>query len=301
MRAGPLSGWHAGACSEGGPVPHPGGATNQGGPLRAHCNPNPARAEIALEAIETGGNVRELDAEHVTALARSMALRSLIVAINVHALDGERYVLDAGAHRRAAARELGWATIAAVVSEQAEGASGDHGAENVLRKTLTPLEEARAVEKMLADGYTVDGAATVLGWHKRRVTARARILELPEVAQTLVGTGEIPAAGIDALLEIQAVWAQLAALVAEVIAEAAQQGNPLGGQLARDPGWLVRQTLRYRPGELFAALAGSVVDEDEIAALKLGKKTTALYEEARTLHGQLDRYAYGPPRIGIEE
>ena len=28
--------------------------------------------------------------------------------------------------------------------------------ENVLRKTLTPLEEARAVEKILADGYTVE-------------------------------------------------------------------------------------------------------------------------------------------------
>ncbi len=33
----------------------------------------PARAEIALEHIEAGGNVRELDAEHVTALAGSMA------------------------------------------------------------------------------------------------------------------------------------------------------------------------------------------------------------------------------------
>lgn len=45
----------------------------------------------------------------------------------------------------------------------------------------------------------------MLGWHKRRVTARRRILELPESAQTLVGSGEIPVAGIDALLEIQAV------------------------------------------------------------------------------------------------
>jgi hypothetical protein len=45
----------------------------------------------------------------------------------------------------------------------------------------------------------------VLGWHKRRVTARARILELPGTAQTLVGSGEIQVTGIDALLEIQAV------------------------------------------------------------------------------------------------
>jgi hypothetical protein len=35
--------------------------------------------EIALDRIEVGGNVRELDAEHVTALAGSMAVRGLIV------------------------------------------------------------------------------------------------------------------------------------------------------------------------------------------------------------------------------
>ena len=104
--------------------------------------------EIPLDRIQAGGNVRELDAEHIAALAASMAVRGLIVPINVHPLDGDRYRLDAGEHRLAAARELGWPTIAALVSEQAEGASGDQGAENVLRKTLTPLEEARAVEKM---------------------------------------------------------------------------------------------------------------------------------------------------------
>jgi len=152
------------------------------------ATPTRRAQEIALEAIETGSNVRDLDAEHVAALARSMPLRGLIVPINVHALDGARYALDAGEHRLAAARELGWATIAATITELAEGASGDQGAENVLRKRLTPLEEAKAVEKLLTDGYTVEGAATVLGWHKRRVTARARILELPELAQALVGT-----------------------------------------------------------------------------------------------------------------
>jgi ParB/RepB/Spo0J family partition protein len=262
----------------------------------------PRRAqEIALEQIEAGGNVRELDAEQVTALAGSMAVRGLIVPIAVRHLDGERYALVAGEHRLAAARELGWPTIAAVISEQAEGTSGDQGAENVLRKTLTPLEEARAVEKMLADGYTVDGAATVLGWHKRRVTARRRILELPGTAQTLVGSGEIPVAGIDPLLEIQAVSSKLAALVAEVIAEASAEGNALGAQLARDPGWLVRQALSHRPGELFAALAGGTLYEDQIAELKLGKKTIALYAEAKKLHGQLDRYAYGPAPVRIGE
>ena len=93
--------------------------------------------EIALDRIEVGGNVRELDAEHVSALAGSMAVRGLIVPVAVRPLDGERFALVAGEHRLAAARELGWQSIAAVISEQAEGTSGDQGAENVLRKTLT--------------------------------------------------------------------------------------------------------------------------------------------------------------------
>src|SRR4051794_10233946 len=136
MRADPLPGWHAGAHSEGGDRSR----TRRGHDPREDASMSTATPtrrvqEIALEAIETGSNVRDLDAEHVAALARSMALRGLIVPINVHPLDGARYALDAGEPRLAAARELGWATIAATITEQAEGASGDQGAENVLRKT----------------------------------------------------------------------------------------------------------------------------------------------------------------------
>jgi hypothetical protein len=52
---------------------------------------------------------------------------------------------------------------------------------------------------------------------------------------------------------------KLAALIAEVLAEAAAEGNPLGAQLARDPGWLVRQVLSHRPSVLFAELAGGTL------------------------------------------
>ena len=36
---------------------------------------------------------------------------------------------------------------------------------------------------MLANGLTEEGAAQALGWPKARVTARMRLLELPENAQ----------------------------------------------------------------------------------------------------------------------
>jgi ParB/RepB/Spo0J family partition protein len=274
----------------------------KGGHFVSTQQPTVRRAQsIPLDRIVTGRNVRDLDAEHVDALAASMAQIGQLTPVNVNALDGDRFALIAGEHRYAAVAKLGWAAIDAVVDDRAEGVSGDQAAENVLRKQLTPLEEARAVEKMLADGYTVDGAATVLGWHKRRVTARRRILELPERAQALVGSGDIPVAGIDAVLAIKSVSPDLAALVADVVGTAVAEGNPVGEQLARDPGWLLRQVISHGTGQLFAELVGSTLYEDEITALKLGKKTAALYEEAKALHRQLDRYAYGPPPIRIDD
>jgi ParB/RepB/Spo0J family partition protein len=89
-----------------------------------------------------------------------MAVRGQIVPVAVRPLDGDRFALVAGEHRLAAARELDWSTIAAVISDQAEGTSGDQGAENVLRTTLTPLEAAARSRRCLptADG-TARGAA----------------------------------------------------------------------------------------------------------------------------------------------
>jgi ParB-like chromosome segregation protein Spo0J len=59
------------------------------------------------------------------------------------------------------------------------------------RPKLNPYEEAQAVAAMLADGLSEDGAAQALGWPEARVTARIRLVELPEAAQRMVGAGEI--------------------------------------------------------------------------------------------------------------
>jgi hypothetical protein len=58
---------------------------------------------------------------------------------------------------------------------------------------------------MLDRGLTEDGAAQALGWPKQRVTARVKILELPERAQQLIGDGVIHLAAVDQLRAIGAV------------------------------------------------------------------------------------------------
>lgn len=125
---------------------------------------------VALSAINVGENVRELDEAHVAALARSIALRGLIVPLAVRP-DGEgRYLLVAGRHRHAACTKLGWQEAEVTVREQ-DATSADTAAENIVRKQLSPLGEAGAVGAMLNDGLTLDGTAEALGWSRELVRA----------------------------------------------------------------------------------------------------------------------------------
>src|ERR687892_599798 len=84
----------------------------------------------------------------------------------------------------------------------------------ITRKQLNPYEEAKAVHAMLSRGLTEDGAAQALGWPKSRVTARVKILELPERAQQLLGDGVIALSAVD----LRAIGAVAPGLLDAVIA-----------------------------------------------------------------------------------
>jgi hypothetical protein len=83
------------------------------------------------------------------------------------------------------------------------------GSALIARKQLNPYEEAKAVRAMLDRGLSEDGAAQALGWPKSRVTARVRILELPERAQQLIGEDVITLAAVDQLRAIGKVAPEL--------------------------------------------------------------------------------------------
>jgi len=249
---------------------------------------------VPLDKIDPGDNVRELDQEHVKALAGSIELRGLIVPLVVRP-EGDRFVLVAGHHRYAACKQLRLEEVEITLREH-EGSSADSAAENVVRKALSPLDEARAVQRMLDDGYTLDGAATVLGWSRNLVTARAKILALPPLAQTLMGSGELPVSAVAALTKIVEVSPPLCEATLVPIAE----GEISGDQFAHNPGWVIGHCLRAGNTKVFAAYL-SGLDSREIAELRLGKASEAAYSEAERLHRQLDRYAYGPPMIRLAD
>jgi ParB/RepB/Spo0J family partition protein len=242
---------------------------------------------IALEQIRHDANVRELAGEDVDALAGSIALLGQITPAIVRP-DGDGYVLVAGHKRYAALQKLGHAEIRAEI-RSGESEHAERAAENVVRTQLNPYEEARAVAAMLASGLTEDGAAQALGWPKARVTPRMRLLELPDTAQQMVGDGQIALSSVEQLRAIGQVSLPLLDALIAYLAD----GNQFAAErLAREPGWVIDAALRETDSKVFAAHL-SRIDGQDVAALRLGKKTEALYERAVELARQLDRYSYG--------
>ncbi|MGO8906755.1 MAG: ParB/RepB/Spo0J family partition protein [Solirubrobacteraceae bacterium] len=248
----------------------------------------PKRA--ALDLIDVGENKRELDSEHVEALASSIALRGVIVPLVVRP-DGDRFVLVAGHHRYAAARKLGLDEVEITLRER-DGTSADSAAENVVRKQLSPLQEARAIQHMLDEGYTLDGAATVLGWNRQLVSARAKILDLPETAQRLIGSGVLPLSAVATLSRI----AEVSSDLCEAALAPVDAGDISGEQFTSNPGWVIGHALREGTTKAFATYL-STLGHHDISELRLGKRSEAAYAEAQLLHRQIDRHAYGPPTI----
>src|SRR4051812_2258634 len=223
---------------------------------------------VALDRIRVPANVRELDASHLDALAGSIALQGMLVPVVLRP-EGDDFELVAGFHRIAAARKLGLADVPYVVRD-AETEDADRAIENITRKQLNPYEEARAVKAMLDRGLTEDGAAQALGWSKQRVTARVKLLDLPERAQRLVGEGELPLTCVDTLRRIGEVSRPIQELVIEYVDH--DDTAWLRERLETEPAWLIGRALQeIGSSKTFAAYL-SGIGTSEVAELRLGKK-----------------------------
>jgi hypothetical protein len=149
---------------------------------------------------------------------------------------------------------------------------------------------------MLDRGLTADGVAQALGWSRARVTARMRLLELPERARVLVGGGVIPVSAVDVLRTVQTVSTDVLAVLLEYVAHAGPDG---GERLLSDPGWVLGCAVRERPGGMFTARLDTISGQ-QVEELRLGKKANANLERASELAEKIDRYSYGP-RIRFAE
>jgi ParB family chromosome partitioning protein len=96
---------------------------------------------------------------------RKEGVRQPIIVTNGR--DAGNVTLVAGHRRLAAAKQTGLTEIPYTLGEE-EKATADAALENLARRNLNPVEEARAFRAMLDDGYTKDGIAKTTGYSNSR-------------------------------------------------------------------------------------------------------------------------------------
>jgi ParB family chromosome partitioning protein len=109
-----------------------------------------------------------------------------------------------GERRLRATKQLGLATIPALVKETADDSMlRDALLENLHRAQLNPLEEASAYQQLLADfAITQEELASRIGRSRPQVTNTLRLLRLPSPVQRRVASGVLTAGHARAILSV---------------------------------------------------------------------------------------------------
>lgn len=107
--------------------------------------------------------------------------------------DGEKYWMLLAGHRRLDAAVRAGHTTVPAVERDADDPTGVEVMliENLAREDLTPIEEARGIEALVALGRTQRQVAEVLGVSQSHVSKRLTLLKLPEAAREAVDSGGI--------------------------------------------------------------------------------------------------------------
>jgi ParB family chromosome partitioning protein len=155
-------------------------------------------AKLPLDLLQRGKYQPRIDMrpETLQELADSIKAQGVVQPIVVRPIDGpagssaagqsQRYEIVAGERRWRAAQMAGLTEIPAVIRRiPDEAAIAVALIENIQRENLNPLEEARALERLINEfALTHQQAADAVGRSRTGVTNLLRLLELaPEVAE----------------------------------------------------------------------------------------------------------------------
>jgi ParB family chromosome partitioning protein len=154
--------------------------------------------------------------ESLQELADSISAQGVVQPIVVRPLEGgspERYEIIAGERRWRAAQLAGLEEIPAVIRDVPDEAAVAMALiENIQREDLNPLEEARALERLVDEfGMTHQQAAEAVGRSRAAVSNLLRLLDLSDTVKKMVETRDLEMGHARALLGIQDAADQLAA------------------------------------------------------------------------------------------
>jgi ParB family chromosome partitioning protein len=147
---------------------------------------------------------RVFDDEKLAELAASIKAQGVIQPILVRLIGAQRYEIIAGERRWRAAQLAGLAEVPVVVRELADAAVAAMTLiENIQREDLSPLEEAQALQRLIAEfNYTHQQAADAVGRSRAAVSNLLRLLALPDDIRRLLEAGQIEAGHAKALLTL---------------------------------------------------------------------------------------------------
>ena len=147
---------------------------------------------------------RSFDAEDGGALAESIRAQGIVQPVIVRPRPAGGYELIAGERRWRAARETGVPTVPALVREADDRETLVLAlVENVARKQLSPVEEARAYAVLLDEfGLSAAEVGERVGRSRPAVSNRLRLLELPADVLQLVESGELTEGHARAVLAV---------------------------------------------------------------------------------------------------
>jgi ParB family chromosome partitioning protein len=166
-----------------------------------------ALQSIPIDRIQRGPYQprRHFDPDALQDLADSIAAQGVVQPIVVRAGDAD-YELIAGERRWRAAQIAGLGEIPAVIRAlDAQAAAAVGLIENIQRQDLNPLEEARAIARLIEDfGLSHQQVAATVGRSRASVSNLLRLQELDESAQQLVEEGRLEMGHARALLGLPA-------------------------------------------------------------------------------------------------
>lgn len=137
-------------------------------------------------------NIKKINPNHeqpretfdgINELAESIREKGLLEPILVRP-KGERYEIIHGERRWKAVKKLGWESIEANIREATDKEAFELSLiENIQRKDLNPIEEAKAFKKLQEDGYTQAKIGGVINKSQQYVADRLTLLNLPDKVQ----------------------------------------------------------------------------------------------------------------------
>ncbi len=136
----------------------------------------------------------EMDSEALEELANSIKLQGVVQPIVVRPLKGtDNYEIIAGERRWRATQLAGLHEIPAMIKDVTDQTAMCLALiENIQREDLNPMDEARALSRLLQEfKMTHDAAADAVGRSRSSVSNLLRLLELHVDVQKLLETGKI--------------------------------------------------------------------------------------------------------------